>query len=364
MKILSRAVDVKNIEVNKETGTMKFLVLGVPYGGPDYLEGKDFHTDRFTPETDFGDDFGITKMYATLDHAVSMDENGVPFMHPMKMFIGTAEYKHTDDLGRWYEIELTRGEEYQQVLQQLASKSMLFGSSQAIPTSVTRDAEGNIKSWVVSEVALTTHAANPLAIAEIMKNVHAEKLAEEYEAGLPKKNDVVEESTEEGAPVDESAESTESEGEENVPLADFIEQQFNAEGEEKSASQVQFNALLGKITGIEESLKALYQDFHLMIDVWGDWEDDETLRSSLLNILSTSKATLKNTNDIDKGLRHFSQETAKRMTRDVYEAAQQFKGMSPEERDAEELAAKNQLSTPPARKLQSNLPDYAPGGKR
>lgn len=378
--VRSQLTDKIELKVDGEAKP-KFIALGVPYGGPSYLDGKDFHGERFVPETDFGDTTGVTKVYATLDHAVSIEENGKTIISPVKMFIGSAEFLKSDDFGRWYEISVSEGDHYNDVielLKDLESKKMLRASSQAIPTSVVKDVDGTIKSWVVSEIAFTTHAANPLAVVEVMKN-HSFDTAQ-LEAFIKTAQEVQLENSEEA-----SEENVDEESE--VPFDEYVEDLLSNEDSEESseenveegeseAKNTEEVTLVDRLENVEKILKSLQENSKLwayMDASIGFSEEDLPKIFQLLTDLSNQVKTITETNKtLEKGLRNFAEVTSKQLGIKVEKRAQEISKQSKTEAQAEAQAMDDQIKNwmkennifqGKASSVDDIFPDNAPGGK-
>lgn len=178
-KTLPRIVAQARTGIVKQTDTSTvFRVLGVPYGGPEYLEGKDLHGEYFDRNTDFGWDKKsleggsrepvISRGLSFYDHAFHPKFGAEP--------IGTAKFYAETDEGQWWDIEVERSYRYHDFLLSLAQKGYLGASSQPIQTSVeinydweTGAGDGHIKRWHTAEVSLTPTPANPNAVVEIAK---------------------------------------------------------------------------------------------------------------------------------------------------------------------------------------------------
>lgn len=169
-RIVSPAVKL----LQKDDEKVTFQVIGVPYYGPKYLDGKDFHGEFFSKTTDYArDDDGtpmIKTVYAYYDHALNDNVGKSP--------IGFAKFVEETDAGQIWNIEILRAYRYRDMLDALevmASKGLLGASSQPIQTSVEVDWDsGHIKSWHVAEISLTPTPANPAAVAEVLKRFNIE----------------------------------------------------------------------------------------------------------------------------------------------------------------------------------------------
>ncbi len=171
-KKLFKSVFCPTVRVkSSDSSKTVFEVVGVPYGGPEYLNGKDLHGERFTKSTDYGKDLNgnvvVDTIYAFYDHAMN-DAIG-------KDQIGYAKFFQETDEGQLWEIEVMRAYRYHDMLLALAQKNLLGASSQPVQTAVEIDYEtGDIKRWYPAEISLTPTPANPNAVAQVMKSFNME----------------------------------------------------------------------------------------------------------------------------------------------------------------------------------------------
>ena len=137
----------------------------LPLGGP--AEGNDLTGTRFTTDTDFCLDWfpdgGRPGLYdhgfdATLERSVIGRE--------------VKSWK-AEDGGIWLRGQLDKAHKYATEVRQLAEKGLLYLSSGAVDhlTRVTKG--GAIKVWPWVEWSLTTHPANPEAMAYSVKSADA-----------------------------------------------------------------------------------------------------------------------------------------------------------------------------------------------
>lgn len=132
--------------------------LAIPYGGPPYLEGKDFDKERFTPETDL--------------HLDWFPDEGRPFLfgHGMDdeikaVVVGRQVEREPMDVGQWVKIQLDKRGRYLEHIQRLVDARAMQFSSGAYPNLVRVDRDGTIKSWPWVEQSGTPIPSNPLADA-------------------------------------------------------------------------------------------------------------------------------------------------------------------------------------------------------
>lgn len=151
---------------NADGKSTKYRVVGIPYGGPEFLGKKDLHGQYFDNVTDYGRDENgellVKTLYVYYDHALR---------NSMKEAIGSATFLEETDDGLVYEIEVSKSNRYHDMLLALAEKKFLGVSSQPVQTSVEIDAKTqHIKRWHPAEISFTAMPANPLAVVEIMKS--------------------------------------------------------------------------------------------------------------------------------------------------------------------------------------------------
>lgn len=158
---------VKILNQTEESTT--FRAVGVPFGGPEWLGGKDLHNEFFDrAKTDLGKDSKgeviVKSIYAYYDHALN-DSIGMDR-------IGYANFYQETDEGQIWDIEVQRAYRYHDMLLTLAQKGLLGASSQPVQTSVEIDWDsGLIKQWHPVEISLTPSPANPNAVVDVVKSL-------------------------------------------------------------------------------------------------------------------------------------------------------------------------------------------------
>ncbi len=230
--VSSSAVKVKHTD----DGSTVFEIVGVPYGGPAALGGKDFHGEKFVKEGNYGKnskgEMVVNTIYAFYDHALN-DLVG-------KDLLGYAKFVKDTDAGLIYEIEVEKGYRYQAMLLALAEKNLLFASSQPVQTAVDIDEEtGIIKQWFPAEISLTTTPANPNAVAQVLKS---------FNIGY-KMEDVVEEDKKK-----DELENIETDVEPD--LSEEIKQAFEDAPTAEELTLVEVKSLVGELKTELASLKA------------------------------------------------------------------------------------------------------------
>lgn len=129
--------------------------LAIPFGGPEYLAGKDFHGEDFGPDTDIVPDLFPDGRPIIYHHGLH---------HDMKVAVQgrQTEYEMTDE-GVFARGELDKAAKYHATVAKLIRDGKLFFSSGAIPHLVKTNDDGHITRWPWMELSLTPTPANPNA---------------------------------------------------------------------------------------------------------------------------------------------------------------------------------------------------------
>jgi hypothetical protein len=313
-----------NAKIVKQTDdATTFRVVGIPYGGPDYLGGVDLQGERFDKSaTDYGKNENgevvVDTIYAFYDHALN-DRVG-------KKLLGYAKFYQDTDDGQLWDIEVRRAYRYHDMLAALAEKNLLGASSQPVQTAVEIDgATGLIKQWMPAEISLTTTPANPKAVAEVMKNF---KLEDE-DLGENQEN------TEEELPSLEELIGADNSGD--------IDELFN-EGEADQEELVS-EGLSGEIKAVLDLVKALKAEVATLTALV---TDNQAKSVEEHRVLATGIANVNN------GLKSFSTHVAAKLKIEAQVIADDLARQTEEERDAEEDARN-------IRRTKSGVPAHAPG---
>lgn len=313
-KIFSPSVKVLKSDDDKTV----FRVVGIPYGGPEYLGGKDLHGEFFAPDTDYGKDENgevvVKTIYAYYDHALN-DAIG-------RDNIGYAKfYQENQDEGQIWDIEVRRAYRYHDMLLALAEKNLLGASSQPVQTAVDIDWEsGKIKQWHPVEISLTTSPANPNAVAEVMKSFNLEL----DEGKMKKKTE--EDVKEDVEQVEESETSTLAEDIENV-----------------------FDETEGDVDLDVSEIKSMLTDILTQLG---------ELKSAQSKTLEGQVELVKELGIVKSGLKTFAANVAKRLRMEVKTIADENEQMSDEERNVKNELEKESKSKTTSR---SPIPAHAPG---
>ena len=140
-----------------------------PFGGPDYLGGKDWHGEFFAPSTDFAldwfSDWQRPLLYQHgLDGAIKTD------------VVGRIKVE-VRDKGLWMQAQLDASHEYHDEIAKMVGSGALGASSGSVGHLVQTDRKsGEIKRWPLIEGSLTPTPANPQAhVGYAIKSVDAVK---------------------------------------------------------------------------------------------------------------------------------------------------------------------------------------------
>ena len=161
----------KNCEANTKAAPLEvkasvvdenhLRVLAIPFGGP--LAGRDLDGDYFTPRTDIKADWFDSR--PVLWHH-GQDPYGV--MGTTVLGKAVLDDEPEED-GWWVDVWLKAGERRARLVEQLAAKAPLYGSSQALPSLVKRKADGEITVWPYIEQTLTTSPQNAYSVVRSAK---------------------------------------------------------------------------------------------------------------------------------------------------------------------------------------------------
>lgn len=373
-KTLPRIVSQCKTGIVKQTDTSTvFRVLGVPYGGPEYLEGKDLHGEYFDRNTDFGWDKKsleggsrepvISRGLSFYDHAFHPKFGAEP--------IGTAKFYAETEEGQWWDIEVERAYRYHDFLLTLAQKGYLGASSQPIQTSVEVNynwedgsGDGHIKRWHTAEVSLTPTPANPLAVVEVAKsfgNLFDEEALKLIGRKRSKVKTVIVDA--EVPMFEEEVEEVAEQPEED--LADAVRRAFEEEPEE---AEVETTEAPAAEEATQESAPSTAET--LEVETPDELAEIKALITTLAQALQdhVKLSGERQTNlhrsiaKIDEGIRAFAETVAVSLkTRVRQEAAD----LSDSEREAVRLLQEAAQKRAPVRQtLKSEIPPGVPGARR
>jgi hypothetical protein len=153
-----------------------FRLLAHPFGGPvpypGASRGADIDRQWYSPETDFKTDwfpFRLVDWHHRSDPASKAD------------ILGRAVDPEEDEDGQWVTVWLKHGERRLKLVQQLAERGQVFGSSEAVPgmskirttkgeiVPWRRDIPGEIVVWPYMRQALSTSPQNTYSVIKPLK---------------------------------------------------------------------------------------------------------------------------------------------------------------------------------------------------
>lgn len=139
----------------------RFRLLAIPFGGP--LEGRDLDGEYFSVKTDIKPDW--------------FEQRPVLWNHGQDRLlndrvIGKATLDdEPDEDGWWVEVQLLAGERHAALVQKLAQKAPLYGSSGTIGYLKRTAPDGEILVWPYVEQTLTLTPSNTLSVSRPAKAV-------------------------------------------------------------------------------------------------------------------------------------------------------------------------------------------------
>ncbi len=117
---------------------------------------RDLTGEFFTPETE-----DLETLFKAMGKLPLLYEHAADGMVKTKV-IGPVDVLTRDEIGLWYEAQLSMAEEYEEYIQRLLGQKKLRTSSGTLPTArrVNRKT-GQIERWAIAELSLTTRPAEP-----------------------------------------------------------------------------------------------------------------------------------------------------------------------------------------------------------
>lgn len=204
-------------------GDLEIIVKGVPFGGPEYLHGNDFHGERFSKATDVGP---LRQVLSYFHHGKDPLFGKDPLGLANRLSDEEAKNLGLDpDEAVFYRVIVSKAAKYKNAIKALAENNWLGASSTPFQNTAEKDVSGHWNKWHVVEVALTYSPANPLAVTVLEKSLG--------DTMKTSKKDAAQEVPE--TPIEESAPDTQSEVEDN-PIVAAIEKAFEAPAEETEVS--------------------------------------------------------------------------------------------------------------------------------
>lgn len=131
-------------------GEVKALEGGRIFGVGIRFGGKDLTGEHFDENTYIGESKDLPAMYNHgQDEAIG------------QRVIGKAKITKIDDVGVWFETQLSMRDEYEKMVYELAKKGRLAYSTGSAGHAVIKEG-GYIKQWPLTEISLTPTPAEPL----------------------------------------------------------------------------------------------------------------------------------------------------------------------------------------------------------
>lgn len=159
-----------------DQGRLNILVRAIPFGGPVYLDEKDFQGHYFHPGTDIGP---LKEALSYLNHnKLTTEHPELKSLPGINDRLGTAirEDDLSDEEGIVYRIIVDEGYRYKNLLKILSEKDLLMASTTPFQRSIQIDkSTGRVDRWEVVEVAPTWKPANPDA-EQLFKSILEEEL--------------------------------------------------------------------------------------------------------------------------------------------------------------------------------------------
>lgn len=151
--------------ISEDDSYIKIAGYGIVFGTTDLVG------DTFSPDTELGFKRSPVGMPVYYSHN----------METVKGTIGQVTDYTIDDTGVWFEMELDKSNKYLEGIRKLVSSKRLGLSTGALPHTLERDDDGNLKTWIAGEISLTVTPAESktLGITEI-KNLGERNTMAEY----------------------------------------------------------------------------------------------------------------------------------------------------------------------------------------
>lgn len=243
---------IKQVEFNAD-GDLEITLLGVPFGGPAYLEGKDLQGEYFSKDTDIGD---LPRVFSFFAHGRSKELFGDrdPFGNDP---IGYADRIGMTDEGWIYKVVVGRRKAYKNFLYRLAKEGLIGGSTTPFANSFSKQADGHIDKWHVTELALTPQEANPLAgikAVEILEKSIGDLEMAKNSASDPKAKDaeVQVEQEAQDAVETQDAETAEAANESQATVTEAVEKAFTGDVETEADAPAKDASLAEMLRRISE----------------------------------------------------------------------------------------------------------------
>lgn len=332
---------------------IRLEVVAAPFGGPNFLGGKDLQGEFFTKNTDFG-----------LNPAVPVRVYYEHALHPVfaKQVLGLGRPQGIVDDGVLYILEIERSHKYSQVIESLIRDNALGVSSQPVMTTVDIDEmTGEIKSWHIGEVSLTPIPANPLAVVRAMKSLgilDGETMEEDEQRDLEQEEASVEHNEESADAQEDAADKAASgieapEEEKAEDLSEEINAAFDAADDKDEAAEEPVESAIPEADDrLDVVMKALLDLTAAVNDMKANYATREELDAVQSGIKS-----------LQDGLKTFSTRVAKSLSVRFDRAVDDATEMSRAELEAKSLVRKTgggSSGGPKSLMFGDDIPD-APG---
>jgi phage head maturation protease len=150
MEWVAKSIKLDNPYVVKSVGENKLGGYGIVWGSEDV---KDFHDEYFTKSTE-----GLTNIFDGMGAIPFLFNHGGDSAIKSQV-LGKVVKMESDDVGLWYEAQITNHELYKKYVAKLISQGKLYSSSGTLPAAKSVDGS-YITSWPVAEISGTALPAD------------------------------------------------------------------------------------------------------------------------------------------------------------------------------------------------------------
>lgn len=227
-------------------GDLKIRVIGVPFGGPEYLGGKDLDNEYFSKSTDVGP---LPVVLSYFHHGQDPDFG--------PELTGVAQKVGQSDEGWLYDVIVHRNHRYKDLLKRLAEEGHLGVSSTPYQATAQKSEDGLWKTWHVVELGLTPSPANPEARILVQKAM--EEMANKKTAEDQVQEEIPVTAEAEAQVVDEQPEP-EVEAQPEVSLKDMIYKALTEAKPSDDGSSTLIAELAKNVASIEERIERMEQN--------------------------------------------------------------------------------------------------------
>lgn len=232
-------------------GDLSIRVVGVPFGGPDYLGRRDLDNEYFDKSTDVGP---LSVVLSYFHHGQDQEFGPEP--------TGVAQKVGQSEEGWLYDIIVHRNHRYKDLLKRLAEQGHLGVSSTPFQATAQKTEDGLWKTWHVIELGLTPTPANPdakILVQKALNEMANKKSVEDQtkdEVQTPAEDEVVE-----TQPKAEVAVETDVVDHQPEPsLQEMIEKAFENLNPDKEGSSTLIAELAQEIRSIREIQERMQEE--------------------------------------------------------------------------------------------------------